>query len=133
MRGNASDLSTAEPGFRELLLQAVEREEQQRPDYGETICEGDQWLNQKRRRLRSKNFWFQVWLRPMSLAKLLIEKGVITQDEFLEKIRQERVTYRRMLKPTNIDRLRHVFFAALSFSLSPAPLAVPAYSASRLP
>ena len=35
-----------------------------------------------------------------ALAKLLIEKGVITQQEFLAKISEERVTYQRMLNPT---------------------------------
>jgi len=33
-----------------------------------------------------------------AVAKLLIEKGVITQDEFLEKIKAERATYQAMLK-----------------------------------
>jgi len=32
-----------------------------------------------------------------TVAKLLIEKGVITQDEFMEKIRAERATYQAML------------------------------------
>ena len=36
-----------------------------------------------------------------ALAKLLIEKGVITQQEFLAKISQERATYQHMLKPTS--------------------------------
>jgi hypothetical protein len=35
-----------------------------------------------------------------ALAKLLIEKGIITQQEFLAKISEERATYRAMLKPT---------------------------------
>jgi hypothetical protein len=35
-----------------------------------------------------------------ALAKLLIEKGVITQQEFLAKIAEERATYQRMLNPT---------------------------------
>lgn len=34
-----------------------------------------------------------------ALAKLLIEKGVITQQEFLEKIAEERATYQRLLNP----------------------------------
>ena len=34
-----------------------------------------------------------------ALAKLLIDKSVITQAEFLAKIAQERATYRRMLNP----------------------------------
>jgi len=32
------------------------------------------------------------------LAKLLIEKGVITQDEFMEKIKVERATYQAMFR-----------------------------------
>jgi len=32
-----------------------------------------------------------------AVAKLLIEKGVLTQDEFMEKIKAERVTYQAML------------------------------------
>ena len=33
-----------------------------------------------------------------AVAKLLIEKGVFTHDEFMEKIKAERVTYQAMLK-----------------------------------
>jgi len=33
-----------------------------------------------------------------TVAKLLIEKGVITQDEFMEKIKAERATYQAMLQ-----------------------------------
>jgi len=36
-----------------------------------------------------------------ALAKLLIERGVITQEEFLAKIAEERTTYQNMLKPTS--------------------------------
>jgi len=32
-----------------------------------------------------------------AVAKLLIEKGVITQDEFMEKLKAERVTYPALL------------------------------------
>ena len=35
-----------------------------------------------------------------ALAKLLIEKGIITQREFRAKISEERATYQAMLKPT---------------------------------
>lgn len=35
-----------------------------------------------------------------ALAKLLIEKAIITQQEFLAKISEERATYQRMLYPT---------------------------------
>ena len=34
-----------------------------------------------------------------ALAKLLIEKGIITQQEFLSKIADERAIYQRMLNP----------------------------------
>jgi hypothetical protein len=35
-----------------------------------------------------------------ALAKLLIEKGVITDIEFKEKLLQERAIYQRILNPT---------------------------------
>jgi hypothetical protein len=35
-----------------------------------------------------------------ALAKLLIQKGIIPQQEFLQKISEERATYQRMLNPT---------------------------------
>ena len=35
-----------------------------------------------------------------ALAKLLIDKGIITQHELLQKITEERATYQRMLNPT---------------------------------
>lgn len=35
-----------------------------------------------------------------ALAMLLIEKGIITQGEFMEKLSQERAVYQRMLNPT---------------------------------
>jgi hypothetical protein len=35
-----------------------------------------------------------------ALAKLLIEKGVMTEAEFVEKLSQERAVYHRMLNPT---------------------------------
>jgi hypothetical protein len=41
-----------------------------------------------------------VFAQTDALAKLLIEKGVITQQEFLQKIAEERATYQRMLNPT---------------------------------
>ena len=33
-----------------------------------------------------------------AVAKLLIEKGVITHDEFMEKIKAERATYQAMFQ-----------------------------------
>jgi hypothetical protein len=35
-----------------------------------------------------------------ALAKLLIEKGLITREEFMQKISEERATYQRLLNPT---------------------------------
>jgi hypothetical protein len=35
-----------------------------------------------------------------ALAKLLIEKGLITQEEFMEKLSRERATYQKLLNPT---------------------------------
>ena len=35
-----------------------------------------------------------------ALAKLLIEKGVITDTEFKQKLLEERVVYQRILHPT---------------------------------
>jgi hypothetical protein len=35
-----------------------------------------------------------------ALAKLLIEKGLITPEEFMQKISEERATYQRLLNPT---------------------------------
>jgi hypothetical protein len=35
-----------------------------------------------------------------ALAKLLIEKGLITRDEFIQKISEERATYQKLFNPT---------------------------------
>ena len=35
-----------------------------------------------------------------ALVKLLIEKGIIAQDEFVRKLSEERATYQRLLSPT---------------------------------
>ncbi len=35
-----------------------------------------------------------------ALAKLLIEKGIITDAEFKQKLLEERVVYQRILNPT---------------------------------
>jgi hypothetical protein len=35
-----------------------------------------------------------------ALAKLLIEKGIITNDEFIAKLSEERAPYQRMFNPT---------------------------------
>ena len=38
-----------------------------------------------------------------ALAKLLIKKGVITQEEFLQKIAEERATYQALLNPSTAE------------------------------
>jgi hypothetical protein len=35
-----------------------------------------------------------------ALTKLLIEKGLITRQEFMQKISEERATYQTLLNPT---------------------------------
>ena len=35
-----------------------------------------------------------------ALAKLLIEKGLITREEFMQEISEERTTYQKLLNPT---------------------------------
>ena len=35
-----------------------------------------------------------------ALAKLLIEKGLITREEFMQKISEKRATYQKLLNPT---------------------------------
>ena len=35
-----------------------------------------------------------------ALTKLLIDKGIIGQQEFLQKIAEERAKYQKLLKPT---------------------------------
>ena len=35
-----------------------------------------------------------------ALAKLLIEKGLINREEFMQKISEERGTYQKLLNPT---------------------------------
>ena len=36
-----------------------------------------------------------------ALAKLLIEKGLITREEFMHTISEKRATYQKLLKPTS--------------------------------
>jgi hypothetical protein len=35
-----------------------------------------------------------------AVTKLLIEKGVISEEEFTEKLMEERATYQKILNPT---------------------------------
>ena len=35
-----------------------------------------------------------------ALAKFFIEKGLITREEFMQKISEERATYQKLINPT---------------------------------
>ena len=45
-----------------------------------------------------------------AVAKLLIEKGVITQDEFMEKIKAERATYHAIYGGRDRRRLTSISY-----------------------
>jgi len=44
-------------------------------------------------------------LATVDVAKFLIEKGVFTQDEFMEKLKAERATYQAMLEKMGYEPL----------------------------
>jgi hypothetical protein len=50
-----------------------------------------------------------------ALAKLLIEKGLITREEYMQKISAERATYQKLLNP--IRSLTLINAEQLSFKL----------------
>ena len=54
-----------------------------------------------------------------ALAKLLIEKGVITDAEFKQKLLEERAVYQRILNPTAQELPSH---NAISYMLRAMPL-----------
>jgi hypothetical protein len=39
--------------------------------------------------------------KPVTMEELMIEKGVITREEFMPKISKERATYQKILNPTS--------------------------------
>jgi hypothetical protein len=51
------------------------------------------------KRSRWKNLCSQVWHTGYA-GELLIEKGLITREEFMAKISEERATYQKLLNPT---------------------------------
>jgi protein-disulfide isomerase-like protein with CxxC motif len=57
-------------------------------------------LSPNRRRSRYKDG--QKLAQTDALAKLLIEKGLITQEEFKQKISEERATYQPRISPNPI-------------------------------
>ena len=48
----------------------------------------------------TKNFSFRIAAKLMHWQNLLIGKGIITDQELLQRISKDRATYRRMLSPT---------------------------------
>jgi hypothetical protein len=64
---------------------------------------GKRWLTRKRHRSRFKSFSFPASPKPMRWRNSSSRSGIITQQEFLQKISEERATYQRMFKPTRND------------------------------
>jgi hypothetical protein len=63
------------------------------------LSEGAQWQN----RLKDLSRWkllVSSLAQTDALAKLLIEKGLITREEFMQKISEERATYQKLFNPT---------------------------------
>jgi type IV secretory pathway component VirB8 len=59
-----------------------------------------QWQNQDKRPVTLKELLVSSLAQTDALAKLLIEKGIITREEFTQKISEERATYQKLLNPT---------------------------------
>jgi ABC transporter substrate binding protein len=59
---------------------------------------GARWQN----RIKDLSRWksFSSLAQTDALAKLLIEKGLITREEFMQKISEERATYQKLFNPT---------------------------------
>ncbi|MGE5305874.1 MAG: hypothetical protein ACM3TN_21380 [Alphaproteobacteria bacterium] len=53
----------------------------------------------KQAAVTTQEFLVSTLAQSEALSKLLIDKGIITQAEFMEKLSQERVLYPRMLSP----------------------------------
>jgi hypothetical protein len=56
-----------------------------------------------------------------ALAKLLIEKGLITREEFMQKISEERATYQKIFNPTPQWNIVEYWFGNRPFN-APSPL-----------
>jgi hypothetical protein len=59
--------------------------------------------NQIKQPSRWKNFRSPALRQADALAKLLIEKGLITQEEFMQKISEERATYQAIFIPLHAE------------------------------
>ena len=70
--------------------------------YGGVTMGEMEWQNSTRANpYRWKNSWSQLSRMTDALDKLLIEKGVITDTEFKQKLLEERAVYQRILNPTS--------------------------------
>ena len=67
----------------------------------------------KQAAVTTQKFLFSTLAQSDALSKLLNDKGIITQAEFMEKPSRERAVYQRMLSPTVRWRgtVRHSFFS----------------------
>jgi hypothetical protein len=54
----------------------------------------------KESRMTLQELLFSSLAQIDALSKLLIEKGIISKEEFLQQISQERTTYQSMVDPT---------------------------------
>jgi hypothetical protein len=68
-------------------------------DYGD-LSKGRVMANSKNQTVTIEELLVSGLAQTDALAKLLIEKGVISQQEFTQKISEERAIYQRMLNPT---------------------------------
>ena len=59
-----------------------------------------QWSEPDKRPVTIEELLVSSLAQTDALAKLLIEKGVITREEFMEKISEERATYQKLFNPT---------------------------------
>jgi hypothetical protein len=76
------------------------KREKSAADYGETLSEGKLMATSEKRTVTIEELLISSLAQTDALSKLLIEKGVISQQEFMEKITEERAIYQRLLNPT---------------------------------
>jgi hypothetical protein len=61
---------------------------------------GRTWLDPAVSSPETRSILLQPLPSELALAKLLIEKGLITRGEFMQKISDERAAYQKLLNPT---------------------------------
>ena len=62
--------------------------------------EDHKWQNQDKRPVTMEELLVSSLAQTDALAKFLIEKGLISREEFMHKISEERATYQKLLNPT---------------------------------